>query len=373
MRVSIKSASQSAKNLYKKLKERSDIHVVSFQDNNCNLWGENIGELKVDSMFKMLERYKDGEVEKVLISGEIAVKSARDMYKELIEVGVKKEDILFVAIESIKDCKEKIAFLDYANYNYIEYLEFHITNKCNLNCAGCSHFVPLIPEDDEVDFDRLCSDLSRLKQLVSHVGNIRIMGGEPLLCEKMIDFCEITRRLYPHSNIKIVSNGILVGKLSDYHLNKIRELEITFDITCYPPVYGIYDKIAEIFKQNRINYSMDIRWGLCPVLHHDEEHKFRYDCTALSCECWNLYKGKIYPCPLAAYVTYFNKYYNEKFPDDEGVDINREVHFEELYKNVIKSKKICDYCDHYGMTRNYDRRKFKQVGSKPQREDWLKN
>lgn len=55
------------------------------------------------------------------------------------------------------------------------------TNCCNLNCSGCGHFVSLLPDGNEIDFNDLKEDLLRLRELVSHISVIRIMGGEPLL------------------------------------------------------------------------------------------------------------------------------------------------------------------------------------------------
>lgn len=49
----------------------------------------------------------------------------------------------------------------------------------------------------------------------AQVHTIRLMGGEPLLHPHVIDFCTTTRKLFPTSEIVLVSNGILLPMLTD--------------------------------------------------------------------------------------------------------------------------------------------------------------
>ena len=155
MKVCIKTAGVTARKLYKKLKQEKDITVVSFTDNDTNKWGECIDGIPVESALSAFEKYKAGELEKIVIGTEVPVKLCRSMYKELIEIGFAQEDILFLPIDYLKGDVEECTFMTYENFNYLQYLEFHLTNRCNLNCAGCSHFVPLMPNEEEIDFDDL--------------------------------------------------------------------------------------------------------------------------------------------------------------------------------------------------------------------------
>lgn len=61
---------------------------------------------------------------------------------------------------------------------YLDYLETHIINKCNLNCKGCSHFSNIVDDEDApVDITVFEKDFARLSELFDHIFTIRLMGG----------------------------------------------------------------------------------------------------------------------------------------------------------------------------------------------------
>lgn len=373
MKICIKTAGRTAMKLYEKIKDVEGVDIVFFTDNDVHKWGKVfVEDIPVVSVFTAYEKYANGEIEKIILGTEMPVKSCRAMYKELIEVGFEREDILFISKDWLRGDSSELEYIHYEEYNYLQYLEFHLTNRCNLNCAGCSHFIPIIPKDDEIDFRELKKDLKKLKEKVFHIDNIRIMGGEPLMSNDLEECCKWVRTLWPYSDIRVATNGILLLNREKSFFETLMEYNIALDITCYPPIYNHYEKIAKYLEIYGVKYQMDIRWGMCPVLHRDAEHCFRHDCTALTCECYNLYRGKLYPCPVAAYISYFNQYFGENFPENEGTDIYKIDTFWELYSELILNKKICDYCEHYAITKNYNRRKFKISSKVPKVEDWIK-
>ena len=63
----------------------------------------------------------------------------------------------------------------------MNYIEHHIVDHCNLNCAGCSHFSPLARPWIE-DFETFKLDFKQLYNITKgDIHTIRLMGGEPLL------------------------------------------------------------------------------------------------------------------------------------------------------------------------------------------------
>lgn len=374
MVYSIRTAGGAARKFCKYAVEKGGMTIASFVDNNHRLWGKQLDGHPVESVMGAFQKYRDGKIDKIIIATEqLPVKEVRNIARELVGIGFVPKDILIVPIEFFHDPLKNLSLLPLSEYNYLEYLEFHLTNRCNLNCAGCAHFVPIIPKDNEVDFCELKKDLAQLKKLVSHIGNIRIMGGEPLLSSHVAECCEYTRRLFPYSNIRIVSNGSLVMSMSREVLETMKKNDLSFDITCYPPFYERYEQIAEFLNTNGIGFHMDIRWGMCPVLHQDDSHKFRHDDTSLVCECYNLYNGNLFPCPVMAYIDFFNHHYHQRYPSGEGTDIYRIKTFQEFWEDITRTKKLCNFCDHYGMTKNNRRRPFRLSKKEPEMEDWLRD
>lgn len=372
MRYILRTAGRMAKKFYRWAKEIGH-ECLSFADGDHSLWGGYIECIPVESPMRAFQRYRSQGDVKIVIAVNASVKAIREMCRELVGMGFEASDVLIVGVDFIRGDVIFPTLIPYPNYDALEYLEFHVTHRCNLNCAGCSHFVPVIPKHVEVDGSQLKQDLYRLKELVGHIENIRIMGGEPLLCPQLAKYCSLVRSLYPYANIKIVSNGILAMRMSDALIATIRANDVSMDITCYPPFFDKYDETAKWLNQCGISYHMDIRWGMCPVLHKDSEHKFRHDNTSLICECYNLFNRHLYPCPPTAYIHFFNEFFDESFPSDEGIDIYRCKSFEELWGNVISKKKMCDYCDHYFMLRNYERRQFSMSKQPPNKADYIRD
>lgn len=374
MKVCIKTAGVTARKLYEKLRQEKEITVISFTDNDTKKWGDGFDGIPVESVFLAYEKYKAGELEKIVIGTEMPVKACRSMYKELIEIGFDKKDILFLPIDYLKGDSEECTFMTYENFNYLQYLEFHLTNRCNLNCSGCSHFAPLVPDGDEIDFDDLKKAFLRLRELVSHISVIRIMGGEPLLSSHLSECCSFVRNLFPYAYISVVTNGSLSEKkLQKELVETLKREDIVLDITCYPVFYKRYDSIAAFLKKNELNFHMDVRWGMCPVLHEDNQHKYRHDTVELTCECINLYKGRLYPCPLLAFIPYFNRYFNQNYPEDKGVDLYGITSFNELYNDLFKVRELCDHCDNYEMFSSHSRNEFKSYKKGMGMEDWIQN
>ncbi|MDR0410118.1 MAG: radical SAM protein, partial [Spirochaetaceae bacterium] len=95
------------------------------------------------------------------------------------------------------------------------YIETHIADHCNLNCAYCSHYSPLVKEKfvDTVQYE---NDFKRLSELgADKVNFLRLMGGEPLLNDKLPALTRIARECFPKSRIQIVTNGVLLPKQGD--------------------------------------------------------------------------------------------------------------------------------------------------------------
>ena len=97
----------------------------------------------------------------------------------------------------------------------INYIETHIVEHCNLKCRGCSHFSGLAAPQFK-NLNDFCTEFEALSRLTNkNIHTIRLMGGEPLLHPDVVEFCKITRNLFPNSEIVLVSNGILLEQLSD--------------------------------------------------------------------------------------------------------------------------------------------------------------
>lgn len=88
---------------------------------------------------------------------------------------------------------------------HLPYLEFYITNVCNLNCENCNrcnnfNFTGHASWSDDHD------SIKQWSQLLS-LDEIGVLGGEPLLHPHFDSWLQGIADLWPHTKIKIVTNG----------------------------------------------------------------------------------------------------------------------------------------------------------------------
>ncbi len=370
MKIALKGFYETNFKIYERLKSISGIEIVAFTDNNTIKWNEDYQGVECISPFELVRKYKDKEVDKVVLNTIWNIRVCYDVYRELIELGIKADDIVFLPVAFCYGNDDEYMLCKFDELKYLFYLEFHITNRCNLNCAGCSHFVPLMPKDDEIDYDSLKKDLAQLKTKVEHFNEIRIMGGEPFLCDHLKDIIEYVRELYPYSQIHVVTNGIKLLSQDDELENVIKKNNAKINISCYPPLHDKYDSIIQRLKERNIPYIFGInKWGMRQCFHSKREETFPYANVYDICVCINLYKGKLWTCPEQAYLQFFNLYFHMNLPQMEGIDIYSDISFEELKKRIYSVDELCHYCNRV-LFDIHDYKQFETCNGNPKLESW---
>lgn len=227
----------------------------------------------------------------------------------------------------------------------LKYLEFHIVDHCNLNCMGCSHFSPLAPDFFE-DIQSLKNNLEILSKKLKFK-NIRIMGGEPLLHPKIESFLNITREFFPKANISIVTNGILLKDMREPFWDSCRKEKIAIDLSKYPETEDIFlDNIA-LIKDKGISLGYVHECRKMYVFHNpkgDSNKEFSYKYCPI--KQYTILKGnKIFVCPKAAYVGFYNKEFKAKVSVDKGINIEKssDKNIAEYIKKPVKTCKFCSY------------------------------
>ena len=250
---------------------------------------------------------------------------------------------------------------------YIPYLETNIIDGCNLNCKGCTHFSPLFRRDEIYPLETFRSDVCKLSQILD-VQRFRLLGGEPLLLKNLDEYIYIARKYFPQTNLRIVTNGLLIPTLPQKILDAIRNNNCCVDITAYAPTLKIANKIKTVLETNKIVFKlsnsaknefkvfMRLNSGSIP-------EKSRAVCINNSCRF--LRNGKIYKCPIDALSYRFAEMFGiENYPHSTGIDIYAE-NFSLLIKMLDDNVELCHWCSE----------KVRQISwtptSNPKLEDWL--
>lgn len=252
--------------------------------------------------------------------------------------------------------------------------EIHLTDKCNLNCAGCIHFSSLCDDLQFLDIYLYEKDCKRISELSRGVcADIRILGGEPLLHPNVNSFLEITRKYFPvvpndnrYGIIELVTNGILLPKQRDSFWQCCKDNNIRVVVSDYPirinndfilqkaDKFGVDLKMYSDKIDERMTGSAN-QWAKIPIdIHGSQDVKKSFGECFLAGSCFQLVNGRIYKCARIAYINYFNKTFNQdlKTELDDYIDIYEAKSIEEILDKLTMPAQFCRYCDIQNTTWN---------------------
>ena len=230
--------------------------------------------------------------------------------------------------------------------------EVHLTEHCNLNCKGCSHFSPLA-EEEFMSIDIFEKDMARMAQLLDGGAlNIRLLGGEPLLHPQVNDFIKTAARYFPNARRELVTNGILLLNMSELFWDTCRKTYTLVNVTRYPisldftamKIKALAENVAIIFYPDHAPKSFrkdvyDLNGMQNEQLSHSACQFFGY--------CCQLNNGRFYPCSISAYFHHFVRYFNLDIPlsSDNYIDIYQAQSKKELYSLITSPIPCCKYCN----------------------------
>lgn len=338
-------------------------YFISFENENEN----------VISFDKVKELYSSGEINAIVIPKEYYIQY-NDIIQQLVKREINVNDIyngmrLIERIhELLSNDKSLIAGLitPMLSDSYLSYLEYHVADHCNLNCKYCTHYSPLVKDAKFTNYYDFEQDLNRLKNYIDDIGVIRILGGEPLLNPELPRFIELTRQLYPMSVITVVSNGMVIDRISDELVDTMNRNMAFFHISYYPPLEDRMDSIKRFLVEKKIPFTaspkMD-KFLKTQKLTASDNTDFFYNCFQATCTC--IYEGKIAPCFAPFTTKYFNDAFDKELPEGEGIDLYDEENTTESVKlKLLFPLERCRYC--YAGTPY----KWEIIGKNSCIEDW---
>lgn len=226
----------------------------------------------------------------------------------------------------------------------LPYLEFHITDHCNLNCKSCTHFAPL-SDKNYLPIGYFIKDMIRLKELFANIPRMRILGGEPLLHPQVNLFLEASRRFFPDSEISLVTNGILLPAMDNSFYTTLKTNNISLDITLYPILKDDMPSKVLLALKHRI-----------PIEYQNVEYFCRFlnvagnsDRNKIHAQCWINYctflrEGKLYPCCIPALADLPNKAFGWNIPSDGFIDIHTAPSASNILEFLRQPISACAYC-----------------------------
>jgi hypothetical protein len=232
----------------------------------------------------------------------------------------------------------------------LNYLEIELSASCNLNCKGCFQFSNLVEGNSFADISVFGNDLEKLRELFWGIGEIRLLGGEPLLNLDFLLFIKTARKIFPDSDLRLVSNGLLIPDLSNAELAEIKKLNCTINISNYPPTQNIIDTITSRLREAGISFyvSLPINMFYKELLAKPSKSPDGAFNNCIFTHCHALSNGKLAACSHQLYIDRLNTTFNLDYPTEganEIIDIYlTELDGWEIDKLFDKPHNFCRYC-----------------------------
>jgi molybdenum cofactor biosynthesis enzyme MoaA len=225
-----------------------------------------------------------------------------------------------------------------------------VTEKCNLNCDGCTNLIPHYSDPENKDVNQLFEDLSIFLDAIDYVAVLKIMGGEPFLNRNLSSLINriCSNHIYAREFGKIlfITNGTVVpdNKTVDM-LKKYRN-----KIQVYVSDYG--NRSNKIEKKLRENSVVFLKYQNSDWINIGNLKNKNRDITTLktfnlNCSnskyCSTILDGKLYLCQFQAHGVNLNLFPN----DGNFVDLRESYDLREEIKKLMSLEYIqaCNYCD----------------------------
>ena len=123
---------------------------------------------------------------------------------------------------------------------HIKYVEFHITNVCDISCNNCNKF-----NNFNLKGSFRWNDVSSIYERWASIltfDEITIVGGEPLTNPDLPNWIAGIRRLWPDARLAVATNGVRLSKSPDA-IRAMRENSVRLRLSIH--AVNLHEKIME--------------------------------------------------------------------------------------------------------------------------------
>lgn len=295
----------------------------------------------------------------------------RIMYQILTANHIPDDDILYADQYDIHASEGELYLSQYSDRLEFDTVEFHVTDKCNLNCRYCSMFSGLVKDNNLPDIKQYVRDLKRIQSVFRSLKRVKLLGGEPLLNPELQQFIEMTRDIFHFAKIQLITNGLLITAMNQELIQSIVKNNVEIVISYYMPLNPKIDDIHQFLNAHHIQHRVTPIitqfykiYDLSGMQNADENF------AACGCKegCTTLRDGKLMSCfvpsiiHIAADAFHFSAEYHDY------IDLYREDLSRELIREAMKKKlETCKYCLIRGIAADWSQIEKNGI---PRIQDW---
>lgn len=231
-------------------------------------------------------------------------------------------------------------------------IEFNLTDYCNLNCKGCTHYAPLASEE-YTPISELESNMRQLSSIRGsrEIRHIYLIGGETLLYPEINNAISLARHYFPWAEISIFTNALLLPRMDDEFWELCRKNDIIIAITRYPVKFD-YDCAVSICERNHVRHSLfgdrSVFGSFFRVRLDPENRQNRWiaNFRCYSFGCLTVSDNKLFPCPQSACVRHLNKRFGTDFSIEKGdyIPISDITDIRQIRRLRNRPIPFCSYC-----------------------------
>ena len=361
MNVAIITWGDESRILYDLLHRNGYNIVCIIEDNNCK-WDLRYKEAPIVSSGKGAVMFEAGSIEKFIVPSLDEQLNYR-AEKMISAYGIDLDNLLYAPIETLKgelSDGEKIAKIClYTERTELETMEIHAAEHCNRTCKNCSMFCGLVETCDFPCYQEFEEGIKQLKNFFPHIKKFRIIGGEPLLNPELDKYIRLIRNVYPYTDIRLISNGILVTKMSDQLIQTIIDNDVTFIVTQYISLKHSIDEINRFLSKTGIRYIvteavLEFQKIYNALGDSDIDENF-YRCHWKG-SCATMYGTKIATCYVPFVIHYLSDKFNLAIEETGKIDLMEEgLTAQEIIKRMHTPFDMCRYCAPKGNWTEWER------------------
>lgn len=359
MKIVIVSWGKEGKQLYHLLKNsgRDRYEVCWIAEENSALWQVlNEGtekEVRVGSYGGAVRLFQEGEAERFLIPSVSENPNGWSISEKIGHFGIPESAMLYAPVEVFREdslsANQKIDLIcPFEKRRELDFMEVHAADHCNLNCKNCSMFSGLVKGEVYADYEKTAAGLRKLKEFFTHVKVFRVLGGEPLLNERLSDYLYLIREIYPYAEIRVISNGILVPKMSGELIQALRENDVSFIVTGYPALDGIADQVNDFLRGKKIRHVVSPTVMQFQKIYNaggNSDIRSTFSNCNWKNTCANMKKGRIAACFVPFVFPYFSEQFKLDLPKDESIDLFEAGLTTEIIRTRMEQPmELCKYC-----------------------------
>jgi organic radical activating enzyme len=251
------------------------------------------------------------------------------------------DSFLHYSLEAVRICHEGFYSKDGL---FLRSVDLVVTEKCSLKCKDCSNLMQYYENPVNVEYDQLVSDFDELCQQVTHIFEVRLIGGEPFMNK---DIYRILEYLYTKDNVSriVVYSNAMIPIKPEYS-SLIKNPKLVFSLTNYgdlakntPKVIAQLESLGASYRLHEPEYWTDS--GIIENFNRSESEmrKLFEDCCGKN--LLTLSNGRLYRCPFSANADRLNA-----IPLNPKNFVSLSAGPEEIkkYTREIPYIPACNYC-----------------------------